>query len=83
MQTPGRLTRPGVLLSAKQHRQNAAGFGACPRAGAWEFGVSFSLKPGGRVFCHGKKAVSGPVKPAKSAKCAAIMIVFRQNRDVV
>jgi hypothetical protein len=25
------------------------------RAGAWDIGVSFSLKPGGRAFCRGLK----------------------------
>jgi hypothetical protein len=31
----------------------------------------------------GKSTRKLPAKPAKNAKCAAIMIVFRQKRDVV
>jgi hypothetical protein len=34
-------------------------------------------------FAAVKKSGQERVKPAKKAKCAAIMIVFRQNRDVV
>jgi len=36
-----------------------------------------------RAFCRASKTGKVRAKLAKSAKCAAFMIFFRQNRDVV
>jgi hypothetical protein len=36
-----------------------------------------------RAFCRASKTGKVRAKLAKSAKCAAFMILFRQNRDVV
>jgi hypothetical protein len=45
--------------------------------------VSYSLKWKSKKFRDGSKSDKVSAKPAKSAKCAAIAIIFRQILDVV
>ena len=56
-----------------------------PRAsiGRSDFGGHFPSEVDTRSFCRASKKSKVRAKLAKSAKCAAIMIFFRQNRVVV
>jgi hypothetical protein len=48
-----------------------------------DLGGGFAPAADARSFCRASKTGKVRAKLAKSAKCAAIMIFFRQNRDVV
>jgi hypothetical protein len=56
-----------------------------PHAGASDGGfvAGFPSEVEARSFCRASKIGKVLAKLVKSAKCAAIMIFFRQNRDVL